>query len=51
MVESTPASFSAGVYMPTADETLEMALYRADEALEQARQSGGGRVRAQLGLE
>jgi diguanylate cyclase (GGDEF)-like protein len=46
VVESTPASFSAGVHVPTADETLEMALYRADEALEQARQSGGGRVRA-----
>ena len=46
VVESTPASFSAGVHVPTPDETLEMALYRADEALEQARQSGGGRVRA-----
>jgi diguanylate cyclase (GGDEF)-like protein len=46
VVESAPASFSAGVHVPTADETLEMALYRADEALEHARQSGGGRVRA-----
>ena len=46
-VESTPASFSAGVYMPTAEETLEMALYRADEALEQAKQIGSrpGRAR------
>ena len=43
-VESTPVSFSAGVYVPTAEETLEMALYRADEALENAKLTGRGRV-------
>jgi diguanylate cyclase (GGDEF)-like protein len=43
-VESVPVSFSAGVYVPTAEETLEMALYRADEALEKAKLGGRGRV-------
>jgi diguanylate cyclase (GGDEF)-like protein len=43
-VDATPASFSAGVYLPTADETLEMALYRADGALERAKEAGRGRV-------
>jgi diguanylate cyclase (GGDEF)-like protein len=43
-VDSTPASFSAGVYLPSADETLEMALYRADGALEGAKEAGRGRV-------
>ena len=45
VVGSEPASFSAGVHVPTAEETLEMALYRADEALDRARQAGRGRAR------
>jgi diguanylate cyclase (GGDEF)-like protein len=44
VVGSEPASFSAGVHVPTADETLEMALYRADAALERAKESGRGRA-------
>ena len=44
-------SFSAGVYVPTAEETLEMALYRADEALENAKLTGRGRVSHSLGAE
>ena len=44
VVGSAPASFSAGVHVPTADETLEMALYRADEALEAAKLAGRGRA-------
>ena len=43
-VESKPASFSAGVYLPTVEETLEMALYRAGEALETAKGAGRGRA-------
>lgn len=43
-VSSTPASFSAGVHVPTEDETLEMALYRADEALDTAKRAGRGRA-------
>jgi diguanylate cyclase (GGDEF)-like protein len=43
-VEGVPASLSAGVYVPTVSETLEMALYQADEALDRARRAGGGRA-------
>jgi diguanylate cyclase (GGDEF)-like protein len=46
VVGSTRASFSAGVHVPTAEETLEMAMYRADEALEAAKLSGRARALA-----
>ena len=38
------ASFSAGVYAPTPDDTLEMALYQAEEAMREAKQLGRARV-------
>jgi diguanylate cyclase (GGDEF)-like protein len=44
-VDSTPVSFSAGVRVPTEEETLEMALYRADGALEEAKLGGRGQAR------
>jgi PleD family two-component response regulator len=38
------ASFSAGVYAPTPEDTLEMALYQAEEAMREAKQLGRARV-------
>jgi len=38
------ASFSAGVYVPAADDTLEMALHQAEEAMREAKELGRARV-------